>query len=197
MWLWSVHNVLSLLLLHPSSLSLLQYGVPLMEGNTSQTDPIWVSHGLQFFKSCSSICPYEEVLSISGIDTAPEWSAVYELQFHKPCMWSPWVAASFRTCPLAVVLAPPQAAVWINAPMWSSMGCKGDNLLHLGPLHGMQGKLLQCLELLLLLHWPLCLQGSLTFFSQLLYNISNPFLYMYMWEVLPTSVMGISYGQHC
>jgi len=54
-------------------------------------------------------------------------SSLHEPQFCQesaPCARIPQSAASFRAHPPALEWGPPQAAVWISAPKWSSMGCR-------------------------------------------------------------------------
>lgn len=41
----------------------------------------------------------------------------------------PAAAASFRTHPPATVWGPPQAAVWVSAPVWSRYRCNTDEML--------------------------------------------------------------------
>jgi len=51
------------------------------------------------------------------------------------------VTASFSAHPPATVWGPPQAAGWISAPLWNSMGCRGTTCHHHGLHQKLQGNL--------------------------------------------------------
>ena len=79
--LWPVHHTLSLLLLPPHSLPLLQHEAPLTGDSCAQISKVSPSHGLQFFTNCPSVGPFTMRCSPSGADCSsvgPPWG-------HKPC----------------------------------------------------------------------------------------------------------------
>ena len=99
---------------------------------------------------------------------------------------SPWAAASFRVHPLAPPWGPPQAAVWISALEWPSMGCRRISAPVPGALPPHPSSLtLVSAELFLsciftpVSNWSCDCPGFFPLFS-------------YITEVLPPSLMGMT-----
>ena len=83
-----------------------------------------------------------------------------------PASVRPWAPASVRTHPPAVEWGPPQAAVWIAAPPWSSMGCRGTTCITMVFSMGRRGVSAWTpgAPPPLLLLWSWCLQGCFSHF---------------------------------
>ena len=173
MGLWSVHHMLSLLLLPPHTLPLLQSRVHPTGDILPWNSPAWV-----LLMGCSSSQTVPAwVLSTGCSPSGADWPTGSQVLPANLLQCGPQPCAVTSTCSC---MGSSTGCRWISAPLWTSMGCRGTAYLPLP-------------------HRPLCLQSCCSHIFSLLSACSCccaanffPLLKYVIPEALPPLLVGLA-----